>query len=63
MNSSAKLKKSALRKISITRHELRQLLFWAKTGATAKKWKGGTYFPEILETIRELESKLSSRKG
>ena len=52
------IKKTALRPITITVHEINQLIFWAEVAL--KKTKGGSYFPEVLETIKEIKNKINA---
>lgn len=55
-------RETAKRIIGISRNELNQLCFWAKVGVekfegtTANvKSKGGSYWPEIKQTIKDFQ--------
>jgi hypothetical protein len=53
------VKKSAQKLMTPSINELNQLVFWAKIGL--KKVKGGSYYPEVLETIKEFEKHKANR--
>ena len=55
------VRESALRRVSITANELNQLLFWAKVGT--EKTNGGSYYPTVLETIKEYRKICSTKRG
>ena len=47
------LRPSAKEPITLSKNEVRQLVFWAKIGL--KKGKYGSYYDEVIETIKEVE--------
>lgn len=59
---STPCKKSGLRDFVITANELRQLLFWAEHGIKELgRGGGGSYYPEVVSTIKECKVRLATK--